>query len=70
MWGYHGARFVSVEQEFVSFASVFRFVGDVREPVLPFFASRFLCFSSLFDFPEESLLSRTFLDSIPSDSLP
>ena len=66
---YHGARFVSEEQEFVSFASVLRFVGDVRELAL-FFENNF-GFSSLLDFPEpEPFLSRTVLDSSPSDSLP
>ena len=66
---YHGARFVSEEQEFVSFASVLRFVGDVRELAL-FFENNF-GFSSLFDFPEpEPFRSKTVLDSNPSDSLP
>ena len=65
---YHGARFVSAEQEFVIFASVLRFVGDVREWALPF-ENIFFGFSSVFDFPEP-FLSRLVFESNPSDSFP
>ena len=64
--------FVSVAQVLVSFASVLRFVGEVRELVLPFENIRVFGFSSLHNFNEESLFSNTLLvlDSIPSDNLP
>ena len=66
---YHGSLFDSVAQVLCNFASVLRFVGDVSELVLPFENNKDFGFSS-FDFEDESLLSRTLLDSIPSDNLP